>query len=133
MTEAPAGLLGEGWLENAAGTLAGVAVESAADGTAQFVVSAVPRRGLVAFVVDVRAGRLRVSPGRHKGADVVLKFHFDDFCAVWTQDLSPEAAYMTGRVKVDGNRVLLIDGWRPLRDSPDLRSAMAILRAELEN
>ncbi len=111
------------------GALAGIDVPAAADGVAQFTVSGAPGGRPAAFVVTVKAGRLTLAAGRIRDADTTLGWKFADFAAVWEGELSPEAAYMTGRVKVEGDRVLLIDGWRPLRFSPDLATALSALSA----
>lgn len=119
--------LGEGWLEAVAGALEHVEVLGVADGVAQFTVSSSPA-GSASFNVVVADGYLSVSAGRHPEPDVVLGWSYADFAAVWRGDLSPEAAYMSGRMKLEGDQVLLIDGWRQLRSSPQLRAAVVSLR-----
>jgi len=111
------------------GALARIDVPEASDGVAQFTVSGAPGGRPAAFVVTVKAGRLTLAAGRTRDADATLGWKFADFAAVWAGELSPEAAYMTGRVKVEGDRVLLIDGWRPLRFSPEIAAALSELSA----
>ena len=118
-------LLADGWAEAVSGALEGILLPAAADGTAQFTVSGAPGGRPAAFVVTVRAGRVSLSAGRVRGADAALAWTFADFASAWSGEMSPEAAYMTGRMKVDGDRVLLIDGWRALRTSPEVRAALA--------
>ena len=118
--------LSEGWLEALAAALDGVEAPGAADGVAQFTVSGSPS-GRASFHVALAAGRATLSAGRHPHPDMVLDWSYADFAAAWRGELSLEAAYMSGRMKLEGDQVLLFDGWRPLRNSPELRAALALL------
>ena len=122
-------LLGDGWIAALADAFAGIEVSEAADGVAQVTVSGVPAGRLTAFHIIVGEGRVSVIPGRYRGPDVVLAWALTGFTAVWEGDLSVEEAYMEGTVKVDGDRILLIDGWRPVRMSHEVRSALKALGA----
>lgn len=119
--------LNEGWLEAVATALAAVDASGAADGVAQVTVSGAPG-GAAAFHAVVEAGRLSVSAGRHPQPDLVAGWTYPDFVRAWQGELSVEAAYMSGRMKLEGNQVLLFDGWRPLLRSNTLREALAALR-----
>ena len=119
--------LGEGWLEAVASQLETVTVPGAADGIAQVSVSGSPSAA-ASFHAVVADGHLSVAAGPHRGADVVLSWTFADFVQAWQGGLSLESAYMSGRVKVEGDQVLLFDGWRPLLQSEELRAALATLR-----
>ena len=119
--------LGEGWLEAVATALAPVDASGAADGVAQITVSGAPD-GAAAFHATVEAGRVSVSAGRHPQPDLVAGWTYPDFVQAWQGELSVEAAYMSGRMKLEGNQVLLFDGWRPLLRSSTLREALAALR-----
>ena len=119
--------LGEGWLEAVASQLENVVVPGAADGVMQVSVSGSPS-GAASFHAVVADGHLSVASGPNRGADVVLSWTFADFVQAWQGGLSLESAYMSGRVKVEGDQVLLFDGWRPLLQSEELRAALATLR-----
>ena len=119
--------LGEGWLEAVATELEAVHAAGSADGVAQVVVSGSPS-GTAPFHVVVADGRLSVAPGRHPEPDMVLSWSYPDFVQAWQGGLSLEAAYMSGRMKLEGDQVLLFDGWRPLLRSSLLRTALAPLR-----
>ena len=121
------GLLGAGWLDALNGAMAGVRVPEAADGVAQFTVSGAPGGRPMAFHVTVANGEVSVAAGRRRDAEALLSWKYADFLAVWSGELSVEAAYMTGRVKVEGDRILLIDGWRPLRSSSQVKRVLASL------
>ena len=119
--------LNEGWLEQVASALETVDASDAADGVAQVIVSGSPR-GAAAFHTVVAAGRVIVSAGRHPQPDLVVGWSYPDFVQAWQGGLSLEAAYMSGRMKLEGDQVLLFDGWRPLLRSSALREALAALR-----
>ncbi len=119
--------LEEGWLEAVATALAPVDASAAADGVAQITVSGAPG-GAAAFHATVEAARVSLSAGRHPQPDLVAGWTYPDFVQAWQGELSVEAAYMSGRMKLEGNQVLLFDGWRPLLRSSTLREALAALR-----
>ena len=119
--------LGDRWLEAVASALADVEAPAAADGVVQFTVSGSPS-GSASFHAVVAAGRVSVSGGRHPRPDMVLAWTYQDFSRAWQGALSLEAAYMSGRMKLEGDQVLLFDGWRPLLRSSEVREALASLR-----
>jgi len=59
---------------------------------------------------------------------MVLSWSYPDFVQAWQGGLSLETAYMSGRMKLEGDQVLLFDGWRPLLRSSQLRTALGPLR-----
>ena len=120
-------LLGEGWLEAVAAELEAVDAAGSADGVAQVIVSGSPS-GTAPFHVVVDDGRVGVVAGRHPEPDMVLSWSYPDFARAWEGELSLAAAYMSGRMKLDGDQVLLFDGWRPLLRSGQLQAALAGLR-----
>ena len=119
--------LAEGWLEAVAAELEAVDAAGSADGVAQVVVSGSPS-GTAPFHVVVAEGRVAVVAGRHAEPDMLLSWSYPDFVRAWEGELSVEAAYMSGRMKLEGDQVLLFDGWRPLLRSSQLRTALAPLR-----
>ncbi|MCY4665952.1 MAG: SCP2 sterol-binding domain-containing protein [Acidimicrobiaceae bacterium] len=119
--------LGEGWLEAVAAELGAVDAAGSADGVAQIIVSGSPS-GTAPFYVVVAGGRVSTVAGRHREPDMVLSCSYPDFVQAWEGGLSLEASYMSGRMKLEGDQVLLFDGWRPLLRSPELRTVLAALR-----
>lgn len=113
-------LFGNDWLENMNHSLNGVEVPEASDGLVQFRVEDYPEGGYRLFHVTIESGRITVQLGRSKSPDVLLKLQYSDSVLIWQGEMSLEEAYMTGKMKLEGNQVLLIDGWRPLRASPEL-------------
>jgi putative sterol carrier protein len=120
-------LLGEAWLEAVATALETVDASGAADGVAQVTVSGAPG-GAAAFHAVIEDGRVSLSAGRHPEPDMVAGWTYPDFVQAWQGELSVEAAYMSGRMKLEGDQVLLFDGWRPLLRSAALGEALAALR-----
>ena len=116
--------LGEGWLESVASALSAVHAPDAPDGAVQFTVSGSPS-GATAFHAVVASGRVSVSAGRYRSPDVVLAWTYGDWLAALRGDLSLEVAYMSGSLKLEGDQVLLFDGWRSLWRSPELREVLA--------
>ncbi len=116
--------LGEVWLQAAAQALGGVHAPDAPDGAAQFTVSGSPQ-GAVSFYVTVSGGGVSLSAGRHPRPDVVLGWTYPDLLAVLRGELPLEVAYMSGSLKLEGDRVLLFDGWRSLRRSAAVCEALA--------
>ena len=119
--------LSDGWLQAVASQLETVEVPGAADGVAQVTVSGSPS-GSATFHAVVAEGRVSIQMGSHPGADMLLSWSYPDFVQAWRGGLSLEAAYMSGRMKVEGDQVLLFDGWRPLLRSEEFRAALASLR-----
>ena len=117
-------VLAEGWLEGVGRALADVEVPEAADGVAQVRVSGSPT-GLRSFHAVVQGGRVSVAAGAHPHPDMVLSWNYGDLVLASQGELSVESAYMSGRLKLEGDQVLLFDGWRPLRRSAQFRAALA--------
>ena len=105
--------LEEGWLDAAAACVAGLEASGIDDGVAVFTVSGAPA-GTAAFHVAAAGGRLSLAAGTHPSPDVTLAWSYVDFVELCGGRLTLESAYMSGRVKVEGDRILLFDGWRPL-------------------
>lgn len=118
--------LSAGWLDAVAESLETVDVPGAADGVAQFLVKGAPA-GAGSFHAVVSDGRVSLIEGRHRQPDMVMSWSYGDFVEVWRGTRSLESAYMSGRVKLEGDQVLLFDGWRPLLRSPEIRKAVTSL------
>jgi len=59
---------------------------------------------------------------------MIISGNYQDFLLVWRGELSLEAAYMSGRMKLEGDQVLLFDRWRPMLRSQQLHEAWPRLR-----
>ncbi len=126
--------LSDGWLEAFAAEIAEVDLAregvDAVDGVAQILISSAPTEmtNSAAFYFEVNSGRLSVQPRRHRQPDMIISGNYRDFLLVWRGELSLEAAYMSGRMKLEGDQVLLFDRWRPILRSQQLREAWQRLR-----
>ena len=119
--------LSEGWLEAVAAELEAVDAAGSIDGVAQVIVSGSPS-GTAPFHVVVAEGSVGVVAGRHPEPDMLLSWSYPDFVRAWNGELTVEAAYMSGRMKLEGDQVLLFDGWRSLLRSSQIQAALAPLR-----
>lgn len=55
------------------------------------------------WLVKIADGKLDVDKGSVDGADATIKMSAEDFKAMSTGGLNPMMAFMTGKVKVDGD------------------------------
>lgn len=97
------------------------------DGAAQFTITGSPS-GVVSFHVVVDAGTVSVAPGRHPQPDVVIGWAHAALESALQSGHPLEIAYMSGVLKLEGDQVLLFDGWRSLSRSPQLKDLLAALR-----
>ena len=116
----------EDWFETAVRALGDVDAPGAPDGAAQFTITGSPS-GAVSFHMVVDSGRVSVSPGRHPQPDIVLGWAYAALESALQSDRPLEVAYMSGGLKLEGDQVLLFDGWRSLCRSPQLRQLLAAL------
>ncbi len=93
--------------------VAGMHQPGAPDGVAQFAVTGA-KGAARSFHLCVSAGSVSITAGRHKSPDMVLSWKLADLKACLAGDLPVEVGYMSGRVKLQGDQVLLFDGWRAL-------------------
>lgn len=118
--------INEDRFEAAVRALGDVDAVGAPDGAAQFTISGSPS-GAVSFHVVVDSARVSVSPGRHPQSDIVLGWAHAALESALRSDRPLEVAYMSGDLKLEGDQVLLFDGWRSLCRSPQLKQLLAAL------
>ena len=100
-------LLAEGWVDAVGEALQAIDATDAADGVVQLSVSGGPAGTVNVFHAVVAAGRVSLAAGRHSQPDAVLSWSHEDFSDAWRGDLSLESAYMSGRMKLEGDQVLV--------------------------
>ena len=116
----------EDWFETAARALGDVDAPGVPEGAAQFTITGSPS-GAVSFHMVVDSGTVSVSPGRHPHPDIVLGWAHAALKSALQSDQPLEVAYMSGGLKLEGDQVLLFDGWRSLCRSPQLKQLLAAL------
>ena len=100
------------------------------DCSANFEVTGAPD-GKVRYHVVIRSGRLvEMALGKLADADVNIIYKYTDAKAEVSGGDHPDLAYMTGRMKLEGDYARWVFGLRPLLDSAeydDFRSALGEL------
>ena len=98
--------LSEGWLNAANETLAGDADYQSAtattDLTLQFVVGDTPT-GDVEYTVTMHNGTTTFAGGAREGADATIRNNHETAMAISKGDLNTQAAFISGKLKVEGN------------------------------
>jgi putative sterol carrier protein len=98
--------LSEDWLNASSQTLAGDADYQAAtattDLTLQFVVTDAPD-GDVEYNVTMANGSTSFAPGALEGADATIRNNYETAMAISKGDLNTQAAFISGKLKVEGN------------------------------
>ena len=82
----------------------------------QQVVTGGPGGDDIRWLVRVQNGVVTVAPGDDPAADVTMTEEWDTAVRVASGDLSPAAAFMTGRIRVSGNVGVLLDAQGSLRE-----------------
>ncbi|MCQ3806237.1 MAG: SCP2 sterol-binding domain-containing protein [Acidimicrobiaceae bacterium] len=103
------------WTEAAAAAVAGLPPVAGLDAVVEYTVSGRPG-GRVALTVTVSDGTVsEIALGRSPDPDVTVTLGYADAVAILSGELSSEAGYMNGAVKVEGDyRRWLLD-LRPVR------------------
>jgi len=98
--------LSEDWLNASSETLAAdsayQAATSTTDLTLQFVVTDGPG-GDVEYNVTMANGATSFAPGAMEGADATIRNNYETAMAVSKGDLNTQAAFISGKLKVEGN------------------------------
>ena len=98
--------LSEDWLNAINETLAGDADYQAATETTdlslQIVVSDAPE-GDVEYSVTMAGGTTTYAPGTAEGADATIRSNHETAMAIFKGDLNTQAAFISGKLKVEGN------------------------------
>ena len=74
----------------------------------QFVVSDVPDGDNVDYYLSIGGGSATAAIGSLEGADVTIKSNYETASAVSKGDLNTQTAFMTGKIKVEGNLAVLM-------------------------
>ena len=102
------------------------------DCSANFEVSGAPD-GNIRYHAVIRDGRLvEMSSGKLAGADVNIVYKYADAQAEISSGDHPDLAYMTGRMKLEGDYARWVFGLRPLLDSADYDDFRSVLAEHTE-
>ena len=95
--------LSDEWFADLVAAGASLPEVAGADAVVQFVVSGSPG-GKVQFGVEIASGRiLSVTPGKAADASATITWKHSDAVAIFRGDLDPDAAFMSGATKVEGD------------------------------
>lgn len=120
--------LSDGWFDLNMEAASGWPTRQGVDCSANFEVTGAPE-GKVRYHTVIRDGRLEsMAEGRLDDADVSIIYRYDDACTEVSGAQHPDLAYMSGRMKLEGEYGRWVFGLRPLLASPEYdayRSAVA--------
>jgi putative sterol carrier protein len=120
--------LTEDWLEEAAAAFAVLPDRPGIDADVQYVISGAPG-GKVQVCAAVRSGRItELAVGKHDDPDCTVTLSYADAVALFLGELGPEVAYMSGRVKIDGDHRIWVLDMRPIRGDGAVGAALSALR-----
>ena len=74
----------------------------------QFVVSEAPGGDPIDYYLSISGGNATAALGSLEGADVTIKSNYDTAGAVSKGELNTQTAFMTGKIKVEGNLAVLM-------------------------
>jgi SCP-2 sterol transfer family len=119
--------LSDEWLADVERALASAAIgRDAGDLVVQHRVTGGPEGGRCFHIALGRAGA-RLQPGEVPDADVTFTQDYETAAAIARGELSAQAAFMSGQMRVGGDLGALVEHQRSLQDIDDL---LASVRAE---
>jgi hypothetical protein len=104
-----AGFLTDGWLDELDGAARGATVDPALRVRVQQVVPDGPDGREVAYVVQVADGAVTIHPGRHDDVDITFTQDLATARAIHGGELSAQAAFMQGRLRLGGDLRAVIE------------------------
>ncbi len=123
--------LSDAWLDRYAELGAELPEIPDVDASISYEVAGAPA-GKVRYHEVISAGRVvEVNPGKLAGAEIAVTWKYPEAVA-WLQGKDPEASFMEGRTKVEGDYPRWLLGLRPLRTSDAWKAMLAALAAESE-
>ena len=111
--------LSDDWFELNLESASGWPERQGVDCSANFEVSGAPD-GKVRYHLVIRDGRLvEMAVGKLADADVSIVYQYADACSEVAGGEHPDLAYMSGRMKLEGEYARWVYGLRPLLDSAE--------------
>lgn len=122
--------LSDEWFELNLEAASGWPERPGVDCSANYEVTGAPD-GKVRYHAVIRDGRLaEMGTGKLADADVSIVYKYADACAEVSGSEHPDLAFMSGRMKLDGDYARWVYGLRPLLDSAEYDAFRSVL-AEL--
>lgn len=123
-----AAFLSPGWIEEMNDALGSSPALSLATREVTLSIQQVVRAGDMdhCYVVRVDRGRVTVETGRTARADVTVTEDMETAVALARGEMSPQVAFMLGRIRVTGDMAALMAGYQSLVDQD---AALAPVRA----
>lgn len=111
-------IFGEEWIAAANEALAGLPAVSGLDAVIEYTISGRPigRVSLTVTLVDgVFSGIALGKSAAPEGCDIAISMNYSDAVAILSGELTSDAGYMSGAVKVEGDYPLWLLDLRPVR------------------
>ena len=105
----------EEWIAAAGEALGGLPTVVGLDAVVEYTVSGRPG-GRVSLTVTVRDGTVsEIAAGKSKDTDIAVSLNYTDAVAILSGEMTSDAGYMSGAVKVEGDYPLWMLDLRPIR------------------
>ncbi len=105
----------EEWIAAASEALSGLPVLPRLEAVVEYTISGCPG-GRVVLTVAVRDGTVsEIAVGRSTDPDIAISLGYDDAVAILSGELTSDAGYMSGAVKVEGDYPRWLLDLRPVR------------------
>jgi putative sterol carrier protein len=116
------------WLDEVRERAQGQPERPGASARMQYVITEVPDGGAIRYYWVLENGRLLENRlGDLPDAELTLTQTYEDAKRIQSGDLDPQAAFMQGRIKVEGNMAKLM-ALMPLTNSPEYRALQEEIR-----
>ncbi len=98
----------------------------------QYVVEKTPNGNIRWFDVVADGRVTEAALGKHKEADVKITWKYPYDRKMLSGELRPDAAYMQGRIKVEGDHPKWLFSWSDVLHSPEYQDFQASVHAETD-
>lgn len=121
--------LAEEWMDLYAEFGAELPVKAGIDMITQYVIEKTPNGNIRWFDVVVDGKVTEASLGKNKEADVTITWKYPYDVKMLSGELGPDAAYMQGRIKVEGDHPKWLFTWSEVLHSDEYRAFQAKVHA----
>ncbi len=124
--------LAEEWMELYATCGAELPERAGIDVITQYVIEKTPNGNIRWFDVVVDGRVVEASLGKNKEADVTITWKYPYDVKMLSGELGPDAAYMQGRIKVEGDHPKWLFTWSEVLHSDEYRAFQAKVHADTD-